>query len=424
MINIDLSNAPQRMNKAFRPLVNDQHRVIVCVGGASSSKSYSYAQKVVYKMLAEKGNDRFKIGHRFLMTRKVGRTLRHSIYEQMKTAIRDWDFTNLFSFNDSALEIKCKINSNDMVFSGLDDVQKLKSIVGVTDICMEEAPEDSEADFNQLDLRVRGPSLYKKQITLLANPISIQHWIKHRFYDRVEDDCLTHHSTYLDNDFLDYDTIKRLEKITDPYYRDVYVLGKWGVYGNTVFSNFVIEDFDYTADDLEQVSNGIDFGTVHAAVYLRLGFKDDDIYVFDECYGKGWTNPDFIQAVEDYFGEECHEWPVTADSAEKDRIMEFERAGFRLIEPAKKGPGSLGYGVDFLRAHKVHIHATRCPHTALEFQQFKRMEDKRTGEVLDDHSFVEVNDDCIAGARYATERLWGEYQVNIPTEWGAEDLGL
>lgn len=60
---------------------------------------------------------------------------------------------------------KCKINKTTQkielpngsifLYAGLDDVEKLKSIAGITDIIIEEATEITAEDYNQLDLRLR-----------------------------------------------------------------------------------------------------------------------------------------------------------------------------------------------------------------------------------------------------------------------------
>ena len=46
-------------------------------------------------------------------------------------------------------------NGSEILFAGLDDVEKLKSIYDITGIWIEEASELLEADFNQLDIRLR-----------------------------------------------------------------------------------------------------------------------------------------------------------------------------------------------------------------------------------------------------------------------------
>ena len=129
-------------------------------------------------------------------------------------------------------------NGSVILFSGLDDVEKLKSIYGITGIWLEEASELLESDFNQLDIRLRDESPYYQQIIISFNPIRATHWLKKRFFDRDDPRAVTHRSTYLDNRFLPEQAIKTLEAFrdTDEYYYQVYALGQWGVTGKTVFN--------------------------------------------------------------------------------------------------------------------------------------------------------------------------------------------
>ena len=147
--------------------------------------------------------------------------------------------SELFSCKDSDLRISCA-NGNSVIFKGLDDTEKLKSITfpkgELTDIWIEEASEILEEDFNQLDVRLRGKGAHK-QMVLTFNPVSVLHWLKLRFFDRKDPRALVLKSTYKDNQFLDEDYKRTLEgyKDTDPYYYSVYCLGEWGVLGQTIF---------------------------------------------------------------------------------------------------------------------------------------------------------------------------------------------
>jgi len=405
----------QKMNPIFRPLVADRTPLQVLVGGANSSKSYSYAQKVIYHTLTEKYS-------RYLALRKVKKDVKHSVYDTLREVIVNSNLEGLFKYNDTESNITCKINNNDILGVGLDDVNKLKSFNNPTGFWAEEADQMIPDDIQQLELRLRGPQGCLLQGGLTFNPISAQHWIKLKYFNNKLPNVLTHHSTYKDNIFLTDAIIKRMEAITDPYYYKVYVLGEWGIFSNGVFSNYIIEDFDYTEDDLENVSNGVDFGFAHASSLERCGFKDGELYFFDETYGKGWVNKDFMDAIVNQYGDVVYSWPITADSAEPDRIEEFRRSGFRNINEAKKGPGSLKYGVDYLVSKKIHIHASKCPNLAREIQLFKRRVDK-DGNAID--AFVEINDDCIAAARYATEYIWSNTgMVYYEPTYSLGDLGL
>jgi len=429
---IDLRGFGKKINKHFIPLFKDKSRIQVLVGGASSSKSYSTGQKYIYKCIREKG-------HKILVVRKVAKTLRHSVFDLMIAIINDSNMQGLFKYNRSEFLITCIANGNEIICTGLDDVEKLKSIHGITDIWIEEASEISESDFNQLDLRLRGETLHKKTITLTLNPISIKHWIKKRFFDRKENDCITHHSTYKNNEHLDKDTINRLEQITDSYFKAVYVLGEWGVYGNVVFFNYEILDdsvFPYKEEDLENVFNGMDFGFVHAQAIERAGFKEDHkpkdnegpkvcLYCFDELHEKGRINSEFIDDAKEYFGDKLYEMYMTADSAYPAYIEEWNNAGFK-VEGSKKGKDSVKFGFEYLTGIKIYINGTKCPQLAQEIPSFKRREDK-DGNATED--FVSINDDGLAALRYGSEYIWSNqnqvfYDGLDDSGWSLADIGL
>jgi phage terminase large subunit len=169
----------------------------------------------------------------------------------------------------------------------------------------------------------------------------------------------------------------------------------------------------------------MDFGFTHAQAIECVGFKDGEIYVFDELWEKNRTNPQFIEDAEEYFGDKLHNMRMTADSANPDKIEEWNQKGYS-VEKAKKGQGSLKFGIEYLIDKKIHIHEKKCSNLAKEIQQFRRREDKN-GEVTED--YVEVNDDGIAALRYATEYIWSNmesvrYYESNESDWTLDDLGL
>lgn len=218
----------ERSNDTFFPLYFDQHRYLVLKGGGGSGKSIFAGSKIIERCRRE-------AGHRFLVCRKVARTLRESCFQQLIQQCRDLDLRVKVNKSDMGIEFD---NGSEILFAGLDDVEKLKSIYNITGIWIEEASELLEGDFNQLDIRLRGETQYYKQIIISFNPVSIQHWLKRRFFDAPDERTLTHESTYLDNRFLDEDAKRTLEgfKDTDEYYYTVYCLGQWGTSGRSVFN--------------------------------------------------------------------------------------------------------------------------------------------------------------------------------------------
>lgn len=236
-------------NATFLPLFTDTSRYLVLKGGGGSGKSIFAGRKILERAINEKK-------HRFLVCRKVGKTLRDSCFRQLIAQIREYYPDVKFKANQSDMRITFPESEGEIIFSGLDDVEKLKSIFNITGIWIEEASELQENDFNQLDIRLRGETPYYKQIILTFNPINILHWLKTRFFDHRPDNATIHESTYRDNCFLDDAAKKVLEDFReiDEYYYAVYCLGEWGVTGKTVFPGKAV------AERLQQIESPLKRG--------------------------------------------------------------------------------------------------------------------------------------------------------------------
>lgn len=231
MKNIEIKISKKVFNDVYIPYLDNHDRYLIFYGGGSSGKSYFIAQMMVYRLIHP---ERFNL----LIVRQTGDTNSKSTFPLIKQVIKDWKLYDHFKINESDKRIKCLFTNNEVAFAGLDDVEKIKSITfengELTEIWIEEATECSEADINQLKVRLRGGKS-KKQMVLSFNPINIQHWIKRHFIDSgLATICF---STYKDNKFLSEDDIKALEdlKNTDEYTYNVYCLGQWGILGKTIF---------------------------------------------------------------------------------------------------------------------------------------------------------------------------------------------
>lgn len=226
MINVSISK--KVFNDVYLPYLDNEDRYLLFYGGGSSGKSYFIVQRWIYLLLKRKMN--------LLVVRQTGNTNRDSTFALFKQVISEWNLSSVFDITD--LRIKCK-NGNEIIFRGLDDVEKIKSTTfesgELTHIWVEEATETLEEDINQLKVRLRGGTS-KKQMVLSFNPVNINHWIKRHFIDsKLATVC---HSTYKDNKFLTDEDKEVLEsfKNSDTYYYNVYCLGQWGVLGKTFFN--------------------------------------------------------------------------------------------------------------------------------------------------------------------------------------------
>ena len=381
-------------NKVYLPYLENDKRYEIIYGGAGSGKSWFVAQKKVYQHLKDKGR-------KTLIVRKVGRTLRHSVFAQIKQVIYDWNVEGLFRIPKSKTDFDIYgPNGNQYIFTGLDDAEKIKSIVGITDIWIEEASELSEDDFTQLDLRLRGKTLYKKQITLTFNPISALSWLKRRFFDVPDKSNISIlKTTYLNNRFIDEEYVQVLEdlKTQDAVMYSIYALGEWGILGNLILTNWEIKEVPQEPRYYDQVLHGMDFGYNHPSAFLQVGLKDGELNIFQEVYERRIINQDLIDMVKPLVTPYDL---IIADSAEPDRIEEFRRNNLNVM-PAKKAPDSVRSGIEWLRRHKINIHPS-CINTINEIQQWKYKEDK-DGNVLEEP--VPFNDHAMAALRYAIEPL-------------------
>ena len=228
----EVSISKKVFNGVYLPYLDDDHRFLIFYGGGGSGKSFFIAQRFVKRMLER---DKCNV----LVLRQVARTNRDSTFALMRSVISTWGVDGLFKVHKGELRITC-VNGNEMVFAGLDDPEKLKSITfakgELTDVWIEEASETKPEGLEQVNLRLRGGTS-KKQVVISFNPIDINHWLKARFFDRKDKNVSILHTTYKDNQFIDAEYREQLEAyaVLDPYYYAVYCLGQWGVYGKTIF---------------------------------------------------------------------------------------------------------------------------------------------------------------------------------------------
>lgn len=164
--------------KLFNPLFwhvreamrNPDIRYIWNRGGSSSGKSVSVVQAVLLGVFCGEGSA--------LVLRKVGSSVKNTVYEEFKVQARRLHVYEFFKFIEN--NATC-VNGMKIDFSGLDDPEKIKSITNYRWIIVEEATEFDYEDFTQLTFRLRG----KKGLQIIAmfNPISEDSWIKTKILD-------------------------------------------------------------------------------------------------------------------------------------------------------------------------------------------------------------------------------------------------
>jgi phage terminase large subunit len=391
---------------AYLDNLNNMARVQIVYGGSSSGKSVSKAQQSIIDVLCHCRN--------WLICRKIGRDSRHSTFIEVNRVIEAWDLHGRFKINKTDLTITAVDTGYQILFKGLDDLEKLKSITvlkgAITDIWIEEATQTEQDDVRQLLRRQRGgdPDV-PKRLHLTFNPIVNLSWIYNEYfaplgmadgqtwYEDVDGRLTIQKTTYKDNPFLAQDEIDVLEDETDKYWYDVYTLGNWGVLGDVIFTNWETRDLSAIQYLFVNRRNGLDFGFASdPAALARTHYdkKRKTIYVFKELYQRGLTN--------DILGEELipilERDDLVCDSAEPKSIKDLVNAGIRA-RGARKGKDSVHHGIQWLQQQTIIIDKS-CINTQNEFMLYQWKKDK------DGNSLripVDKNNHIIDALRYAYE---------------------
>lgn len=401
-------------NEIYIPYLTNMSRVQIMFGGASSGKSVFKSQQVVIDLLAG--------GRNYLICRQVGRTIKRSVFNEIKRRITEFDVVDLFNINHSEFTITCA-NGYQIFFVGLDDVEKIKSIVpevgAITDIWVEEATETDKNTIKSLMRRQRGGSdLYPKRLHLTFNPILQDHWIFLEYFAPIQwqdnqqfytSPSLSICKTWFEhNKFLTEQDRNDLLGETDKYFSDVYTWGNWGVLGNTIFSPYSADnprgyefiDMTELIPTFDNIRNGGDFGFASDPAALgRMHFnkKKKEIYFFEELYERGLTNDDLATECINIFGKE----EIRFDSSEPKSIKELRNAGVNAV-PAIKGPDSVLHGVQWLQGCKIYIDKS-CINAQNEIRSYKWKEGT-DGKPVSPPRPVDANNHIIDLIRYALER--------------------
>ena len=382
-----------KLANKFKLVLSNENRYLIMVGSAGSGKSESAGRKIYYRCMKE-GN------HRFLIMRKIRRTLQESVIKLMLELLNSTKTLYTFNKSDRLMTIYNPQGiKSEILFEGLDDPEKIKSIKRITSIWIEEMTEFTREDFMQLDLRLRGKTEYYKQIMCSFNPLESEApWIKEDFFDNTKADSFIHHSTIDDNPFIDKEYFKVVDGITDPVYHKIYRLGQWAIARGIIYDNWDI--LDEFPEDFDEIIYGLDFGFNNPSALIKAGYKDDEIYLEEKLYEKSLTNNDLIEKIGEMVINKNDE--IYADSAEPARIEEISRAGFN-IKPADK---SVKDGIDRVKTYKLHIHKNSI-NLQNEIKTYKWKED-RNGKPMDEP--VKFMDHLLDASRYS---IYTYYLENI-----------
>lgn len=388
---IKLNIARSLFNDAYYPYLFDySNRYEVYYGRAGSGKSVFITQKILCKACTSK--------RKVLVIRKYATTLKDSVFQLFVDQLKKWKIYKFCKVNMSTYTITLP-NESVLLFKGLDDPEKIKSITDITDIWCEECSELSLDEFTQLDLRLRAQS-GNLQIFVSFNPVSKQNFVYQKWFaNGTPDNTFVLHTTYKDNKFLPKEYIDALleKQKSNPTYYKIYALGEFCTLDKLVYYNWKVEDFDHTQIK-GKLLVGLDFGYTNDPTALVASvMTDKKIYIFKEWVDTNKTNPQIAQVIKSLGFQKS---TIICDSAEPKSIQELRQNGVYAARESTKGPDSIIHGIQRLWEYEIIVHPS-CTETITEFENYAWQKDKTTGEYI--NKPIDQFNHCMDALRYSLQ---------------------
>lgn len=375
-------------------------------GGRGGSKS-SFVSEEVIELLKNNPNMHACI------VRKVGNTLRDSVFAQIKWAIHELGLDSEFAVKVSPLEITLKKTGQIIYFRGLDDPLKLKSIkppfgyIGILWIEEEDqlnGPEE-ERSVKQSVLRGGSESYF---FASYNPPKSKSNWVNKRLLE-PSTNRIVHTSSYLQVDpewlgqkFLD--DAAHLKEVNPAAYEHEYMGIPNGDGGNVFEYVEVREITDEEISHMDRIYQGVDWGWYpDQFAFLRTYYNaaQEKIYLLDELYVNKTPNEQTGQWILDHG---YNDYVIMCDSAEPKSVNDYRDMGLPA-RGAVKGPGSVEYGFKWLQRRTLVIDPRRTPNAHREIIEYEYDRDK-DGNVIS--GYPDGNDHAISALRYAYEPLFNK----------------
>lgn len=379
---------------------------VMLKGGRGSTKS-SYAYQKILDVFLHRPHAQWICGRRY------ANTLRRSCFANVLWAITKRGMTVGkpgegcdFDKTTSPMEITFNKTGQKILFYGLDEPEKLKSITF----------EDPKAkielllleEYNQLacaeDARNVRQSVFRSDYSLeidVYNPSpDDMQWTNQEA--RIEEPGkLVHHSRYLDvpEEFIGKRFIEQAEQlkaVNAKAYANEYMGEETGLTG-TVFENVVAQSITYEDRiQIKWIRCGVDWGYQNDPfVWLMVGYdrKTRTLYILDEIFNTKTLDDANIEEVKrhlierDETGKPLYtndgkpvynrnkpQNEIRADTASPKDIATWRHGGMAIMGASKRVP--IADGIKWLtKREAIVIDRERCPLAYQEFSRYRALED-------------------------------------------------
>lgn len=391
------------------PFFTQRARFKVAYGGRGGAKSWSIARMLVIKAYTERN-------HLILCTREFQKSISDSVHALLKSQIEELGLGPWFEVQEQ--KIICHLTGSRFIFKGLrHNINEIKSTEGVTICWVEEAQAVSESSWLVLIPTIRAAN---SEIWVSFNPAEDDDPTYKRFVRAQRQDMISIKINWDDNPWftpeLEAERVFMLQHDPDAY--------DWVWEGNTrkvsaatIFrGRFRLDILDVPEGLRPYFGADWGFSTDPTALvrFWRLPRPDGRhiLYIDREAYGIGVELDDIpalfaggvsLKTGAIYRGiEGAKDWPIKADSARPETISYIRGKQFN-ISAAKKWPGSVEDGIEYLKAYEEIVIHPDCAHMAQEARLYSYKVDRLTGDILPD--IVDAHNHCWDAVRYGHDGL-------------------
>lgn len=344
-----------------------------------------------------------------LVLRKVGNTIRGSVYEQIQWAIDTLGCGEHWEATVSPMEMVNTRTGQRIVFRGLDEPRKLKSIKLPRGkyfrfVWFEELDEfagEAEID-NVLDSAMRGGNA-ALNICTYNPPKSANNWVN-KLAANPPASTYVHHGDYtmVPAEWLGPTFIRRAEelKARNPRAYEHTYKGVATGEGGAVFKALRVRPIG-RADRLRfeiKPNIGMDFGYVDPNAIVKSYYEAGalrTLYIYEEFYQNEMSTRQIAAACRKIAR---HGELIRADNAAKQTVVDLREDYGVNITGVSKGKNSRQTGYDWLRdLDQIVIDPVTCPNAAREFAAYEYARDREGGMV---ERYPDGNDHTIDATAY------------------------
>jgi len=354
--------------REYKPLFDDNWREAAIYGGRYSLKSHTVARFLLIRARQQKT----RVG----CFREFQNSIAESSHQLLKDLIKEYELDD-FEVTDKA--IVNRVNGSDFIFKGLHhNEQNVKSTEGIDIAWVEEAQTISKNSIEVLTPTVRKEGskiIYTYNRLLEDDPVHQRLVIEGRPNTLIIN---TNYDIALKYGYMP--EVIRLEMEDDKEKRPALYRHKWlgepSTLERKIYRDWnIMDEIPFGA---RLVRRGVDFGYSNDPSAIVDVYYYNGGYIVDEVvYQKGMSNKDIADAIK-VTDQSCL---VIADSAEPKSIDEIRLYGITIL-PAKKGPGSINQGIQYVQAQSIGV-TKRSLNIIAEYQRYLWMEDK-DGRIIND----------------------------------------